>query len=276
MKRNFGKAALALAMALVAIAGMTIAVGAQMNGKFRGNNQMQGTGVAATAVTAMTDSEKASLVYMREEEKLAHDVYLALSQKWGSSVFAQIAGSEQRHTESIAVLLEKYGIADPAEGVKAGVFANKQLQELYDSLVAEGSKSLIAALAVGATIEDLDIADLDEALETAKNADLIRVYENLKAGSVNHMKAFYSQLKTAGGDYTPKYISSELFSQIISEPVGQARMNNGSGMGKGKGGNRAGANGADCVCDEPTARGAERLRAACSAMVSSARRIRRK
>ncbi len=256
MKRNLGKATLALAMALVAIAGMTIAVGAQMNGKVRGNNQMQGTGVATTAVTAMADAEKASLIYMREEEKLAHDVYLALSEKWGTSVFAQIAGSEQRHTDSIAALLEKYGIADPAVGAKAGVFTNKQLQGLYDSLVAEGSKSLVAALAVGATIEDLDIADLDAALKTAKNADLIRVYENLRAGSVNHMKAFYSQLKTAGGDYTPKHISAELFNQIISEPAGQARMNNGGGgMGKGKGGNRAGANGADCECDETTVKG---------------------
>ncbi|HOA15219.1 MAG TPA: DUF2202 domain-containing protein [Bacillota bacterium] len=222
------------AVAAVTVIGMSIAAGAAARGKFGWNNQapvQQFQKYQTTAVVGtLTEQEKASLLYMVEEEKLAHDVYVALAEAWGAPIFAQIATSEQRHSESIAFLLEKYGLKDPTADSKPGVFVNKELQALYTKLVADGKVSLVAAYKVGMTVEDLDIKDLEEDLKATKNADVIRVYENLLAGSMNHLNAFYVQLKNLGGEYAAQYITAEHFKEIIDGGYGQARMMQGRGM----------------------------------------------
>lgn len=111
--------------------------------------------------------------------------------------------------------MEKNGLADPVKNSKPGVFINVKLQNLYNQLVAEGSTSLQAAFKVGMTIEDVDIFDLQEYLKFVKNEDVVRVFENLKAGSINHMQAFYSQLKALGGEYVPQFIKVEEFKSIV-------------------------------------------------------------
>ena len=237
MKR-YSRLIAVFAVAAVTVAALAIAAGAQMNGKMRGPIAGQPAGLqASTAADPISDTEKADLVYMREEEKLAHDVYLTLGTKWNSSVLLKIAESEQRHTESIALLLEKYAIEGPSIGKPAGEFSNQDLKSLYDKLVAEGSKSLESALAVGATIEDLDIFDLDEALKDAKNPDVVRVFGNLKSGSENHLRAFVTQLEAAGATYKPSYISEEQYAAILEGDQGMNRA------GSGKAGNMAGKKG---------------------------------
>ena len=54
---------------------------------------------SATPVVAasLTESEIQDLVFIREEEKLARDVYDALRLRWGSRVFSNIESSEQTH-----------------------------------------------------------------------------------------------------------------------------------------------------------------------------------
>ena len=151
--------------------------------------------VAAPISTAgsvtLDPNEKAELQYMREEEKLARDVYRALAAKWSdAAVFARIAQSEQRHMDAVEVVLDRYGVADPAAGKAAGVFSDPKLQALYDDLVTEGRVSLQAAYAVGMKIEKADIADLQVALAATDNADLERLYGNLLAASKNHLQAF--------------------------------------------------------------------------------------
>jgi hypothetical protein len=149
--------------------------------------------VPASAATTLTAGEEAELQYMREEEQLARDVYTVLAEKWSdATVFARIAQSEQRHMDAVKVVLDRYGVADPAAAAKPGEFTNAELQKLYGQLVAEGSKSLAAALAVGVKIEQVDIADLEKALAETDNADLERLYGNLLRGSNNHLQAFTS------------------------------------------------------------------------------------
>jgi len=142
----------------------------------------------------LSDAEEEDLVFMREEEKLARDVYLVLFDTWQTPVFSNIATSEQTHMDTLKVLLDRYGIADPAEGKAPGEFANSDLQALYDQLVLDGSQSLTDAMEVGIVIEETDIADLQEALGDATRRDLIRVYTNLMNASYNHLNAFTSQL----------------------------------------------------------------------------------
>ncbi len=187
--------------------------------------------------TNLTDAEKADLLHMREEEKLARDVYLTLYDKWGAQVFSNIARSEQMHMDAVGTLLQRYGLDDPVAQTNdaRGVFNDPKLQDLYNQLVEKGSTSLVDALTVGATIEDLDIKDLDEAIARTTHADIQTVYERLREGSYHHMKAFVSNLRANGADYSPQFISAEEFQHILESTPGGPAMG-GQGAGRGRGG----------------------------------------
>ena len=139
----------------------------------------------------LSQAETEGLLLMREEEKLAMDVYNALAQKWDVPVFGNIAASEKTHTEKIAELLARYDLADPVRTDSVpGVYSNTELTELYSALVSRGSESLEEALKVGADVERLDIKDLKELMAETDNEDISHVYSNLLAGSERHLKAF--------------------------------------------------------------------------------------
>lgn len=161
-------------------------------------------------------NETAALLYMREEEKLAHDVYLTLSSQWDLPIFQNISQSEQTHTDAVKALIDRYDLADPASNA-VGVFTNPELQALYDTLVARGNKSLSEALMVGAAIEEINILDLEESLSQTGNADIQQVFSNLKSGSYNHLNAFTSTLyKQTGEIYQPQYLNFEISQAIIN------------------------------------------------------------
>ena len=171
----------------------------------------------------LSDAELAALVFMREEEKLARDVYLDMHDVWGVQIFASIAGSEQTHTDAVLRLIQKYNLADPAENKLRGEFSDARLQGLYDTLVAQGTASLVDALIVGATIEDLDIYDLYQQLEVVDNQDVTVVFENLQKGSRNHLRAFFGSLDDMNVVYTPIYISQQEYDEIVNSPMERGR-----------------------------------------------------
>ena len=156
---------------------------------------------------------------MREEEKLARDVYITLYSKWGSTIFSNISNSEQTHMDAVLMLLNKYGLADPVGSNPVGVFSNASLQNLYHQLVAQGTASLLNAYKTGATIEDLDIYDLTKALISVDNQDIRLVYNMLAKGSRNHMRSFYGNILNLGGTYIPQYITQAEFDAIINSPM---------------------------------------------------------
>jgi len=128
-------------------------------------------------------TEEDGIAFMREEEKLAHDVYTVLYEIWGLNVFSNIARSEQTHTEAVLSLIGDFGMVDPVGENEVGVFTNATLQELYDELIESGSKSLLDAVKVGLLIEEIDIKDLEELLEGDIDSRTATVYENLLRGS---------------------------------------------------------------------------------------------
>ena len=144
----------------------------------------------APADGELTQEEAEALVFLREEEKLARDVYTALYDMWGKNAFDNIAASEAKHMASVKTLLDSYGLADPVATDTPGVFVNAELQQAYNDLVAQGSQSLEEALKVGVTIEELDIADLQELLAMQPSADIAEVAQNLLKASQNHLAAF--------------------------------------------------------------------------------------
>ncbi|MGB7962119.1 MAG: DUF2202 domain-containing protein [Propionicimonas sp.] len=145
----------------------------------------------ATATATADAALVRNLTFLRQEEQLARDVYTALASKYSQAApFVNIATSEQRHFDTLGLLLARYGIADPAAGHGAGSYADADLQVLHATLVATGSESLAKAYEVGITIENKDIADLEAAIAQTTQADAKAAFANLLNGSENHLAAF--------------------------------------------------------------------------------------
>ncbi|WP_373017440.1 DUF2202 domain-containing protein [Thiomicrorhabdus sp.] len=169
---------------------------------------------------ALSVEEEQGLIFMREEEKLARDVYLTLYDAWGLSVFKNVAESEQTHTDTIKLLIEKYQLADPVIDDTVGVFTDYHFTETYEALVEMGTASLEGALQVGNMIEELDIKDIAEAISKIDgNDDIVGVYEELTKGSRNHLRSFWDVLTSNGFTYEPQFISQEEFDAIINSPM---------------------------------------------------------
>uniref|UniRef100_A0A832G7I8 DUF2202 domain-containing protein n=1 Tax=Ignavibacterium album TaxID=591197 RepID=A0A832G7I8_9BACT len=139
----------------------------------------------------LSQEEIDGLIHMRLEEKLARDVYTTLGNTWNYKIFLNIKTAEQNHMQAVKRLLVKYGIEDPITDDEVGVFSDPQFQALYDQFVLQGNVSAYEAFMVGKTIEELDIADLQNQLtNVVDNPDIIRVYQNLMTASESHLAAF--------------------------------------------------------------------------------------
>ncbi len=217
------------------IGGDTSAGGGQYGGYGRSNrDETVPNELVLKGDVDLNPSDQEALIFMREEEKLAKDVYLAMYEQWGLPIFLNISSSEQSHTEAIKSLLDGYNVADPASD-ELGVFTNPDLQVLYNDLVAQGSQSLADALRVGAAIEEIDILDLQERLAQTENSDIQRVFNNLLQGSSNHLRAFTSTLTNqTGTTYQAQFMSTDDFQAIIDG------TNVGNGQGRGASGGRRG------------------------------------
>jgi hypothetical protein len=202
----------------------------------KGNGQEESNYLPAASGEELDDNEASALLYMREEEKLARDVYVKLYELWNLPAFQNINQSEQNHTETIKALLDRYGLNDPASS-QEGVYTNPELQELYNVLVERGSQSMAEALKVGATIEEVDILDLQKYLSESDNEDIRQVFENLMNGSYNHLRAFVSVLFTQAGEtYQPQYLDAAEYQTILDAETGGGYGNAGGQGGGYRGG----------------------------------------
>lgn len=211
--------------------------------------------VADTAVlpqtitsTTLTDAEIEALQFMREEEKLARDVYLVMYDMWGLPVFQNIAGSEQVHTDSVLALLQTWNLADPAAGLGPGEYANADLQALYDQLIDMGSQSMEDALLVGALVEETDIADLESRMAVIQNAQIIQVFNSLDQGSQSHLRSYVGLWERQTGEtYQPVVLDAAYYAEILAGSNGNGSGGQGQGGqgqgGQGKGNGRGGNGG---------------------------------
>lgn len=191
----------------------------------------------------LSPEETEGLLFMREEEKLARDVYLAMFEQWNARVFSNIAKSEQKHMDAIKILIDRYSLVDPVESDERGKFVNADLQKLYDELISKGKDSLLAGLKVGAVIEEIDILDLEKQInEVVDNEDIKFVYDNLLRGSRNHIRAFVRNISNQGVTYLPEYMEEEAFEEIINSEMERGgkgkRKGKKHGQGKGNGRNK--------------------------------------
>ena len=164
----------------------------------------------------LSETEIEGLMEMREEEKLARDVYRTFYEMHNHVVFNNISKSEDAHTRAVLHLINGFGLADPAFE-EDGMFTSELFASLYKELTEKGNTSLVEALKIGAFIEEYDIADLEKLLDETENETISRVYSNLLEGSKNHIRAFTNALKRLGETYNPTIISQEQYELILSE-----------------------------------------------------------
>jgi hypothetical protein len=167
-----------------------------------------------------TAVEAADMTFMREEEKLARDVYLTLFDEWGLAPFANIATSEQRHMDAMLRLLRSYGLPDPAAGNTVGEFTDPLLQGLFDTLIAKGMVNAVEGLKVGGLIEEVDMRDIQAAIDRSAQADIDAVYANLMCGSRNHLRAFAGALEgLTGTPYAAQLLDAAVVNAILAAPM---------------------------------------------------------
>ena len=197
---------------------------AQQGGNGNGNGNGNGGGntlmtyLSSLPMETVDAQEVADLIHMRQEEKLARDVYLTLYARTGANVFQNIAQSEQSHMDLTLFILNRYGITDPLTSDAIGVFPNPAFTHLYERLIGIGGNSLFRSVWVGAVIEDLDIVDLDHAIANTNNRDIATVWQNLARGSRNHMRSFYGQLEGFGYTYTGIWMTTADILSIVLSP----------------------------------------------------------
>jgi hypothetical protein len=183
--------------------------------------------VAGAEAASLSADEKAGLLFMVEEEKMAHDLYVALgavarAEGWALPIFDNIARAETVHADAVLRLLTNYGVDAPAASLPAGEFLNADLQALYDSLLAEGSTSRTAALTAGALVEETDIADLNARIATSEHAAISRVYSSLHRGSTFHLQAFVRLLDRLDGvTYAPQVLADAEYAAALAAPRGR-------------------------------------------------------
>jgi len=153
-----------------------------------------------SAAYSLTTEEEAHLLYMREEEKLARDVYDAFYLSYGKLIFDNISDAEQNHMDALKKLIDKNGLDDPVLGV--GLFTDPDLQILYDELMLFASDKTKALIA-GAIIEETDLVDIQQAIENTEPEEVVSTYESLMCGSRNHLRAFIRQLEAISFEYEP-------------------------------------------------------------------------
>lgn len=223
-------------MVALGVATAALALGAY--GTVAAGSTTVAAGRSAASVAVIDQQEIDTLLHMTEEEKLAHDVYVALGDTWDVGVFDRISGAEATHLAAMQQLLDAHGIADPTDGNGLGEFTDPAFDDLYDDLVARGSTSVVDALKVGAFIEETDILDLQAAIDDTTATDILTVYTRLLAGSENHLRAFERQLSMLGVSYDPVLLSDEAYATILDGTSGRG----GSGR-SGDSGRSGGANG---------------------------------
>lgn len=168
----------------------------------------------------LSDAERADLLFTREEEKLARDVYRQAHARWAVSVFDNIASAESQHMAQALDVLLAFGLSDPVvdENV-VGLFSDPELTRLYAELDARTAQSLPEALRAGAWVEEVDILDIRAAAYATENSTLDALYAALECGSRNHLRAFAAQWSgMTGTDYAPQLMTAADVAAILNTP----------------------------------------------------------
>lgn len=167
----------------------------------------------------LTEAQAARIAFVREEEKLARDLYRQFAATWRIQAFSKVAEAEQRHFDLMGWLISRYSLDDPAFGQVPGRFTNSSLQALYDELLAIGQESATSAWTVGGIVEETDLVDVEGLEALAPADDLATVAENLARGSRNHLRGFVQALAAQGATDEPALFDAETYAAIVDAAI---------------------------------------------------------
>ena len=208
---------------------ITILILSANNYSYAGSNRgqfSQGKQNSAEQSQELTAEELDGLLYMREEEKFARDVYLTLDSYFDTNIFGNIASAEQKHMDSVKNLINKYGLTDPIENEDdIGSFTVLKFSEFYDNSTSN-DVTIEEAIRTGIEIEETDIIDIQEFINETNNTEIRNVYENLLRGSRNHLRAFVRQLESMGIVYKASFIDQTTADAIVDSPTERGSSKN--------------------------------------------------
>lgn len=200
--------------------------------------------VPSFETTAELTSDEIEFLYaVREDEKLARDIYNSFYSLYASKPMSNIAKAEENHIAAVERLFYFYSINYPAVG-EAGVFADATRQSYYNELISKGT-TLLDAYKAAAYLEEKDIADYEAVLPSITNPNIKLVIEHLIKGSINHFKATLRQIDALGGEYQAAVLSQERYTEIVNSNFangkryakkgtdGDTNRGNGKGVVKG-------------------------------------------
>jgi len=192
--------------------------------------------------TLLDMHEASHLTFMREEEKLARDVYLTFAAMYPQQkTFSNIATkAEQTHTNVMRDKLLEYNLTDPNPETNnlpesLGVFSGSEwgwyFDEKFKLLTDWGSESELQALYAGAFIEELDMHDIAVCpqvmidngyppvcgLEYTDKQPLIDAYSSLIEGSESHLRSYVGKIEAiiGVGKYKAQYLSQDEVDNIL-------------------------------------------------------------
>ena len=180
-------------------------------------------GMAGGVVPLRSEDERAMLVYMCEEEKLARDLYRVMFDRWGTPLFGRISNSEECHMAKVEGRLGYHQVPDPVQDDARGAFSNTNLANTYLELVDWGMKSEKDAFMVGAWVEERDLLDLQYSIAVSRQPDLLAMYGQLMRGSRNHLRAFVQQLENLGYVYQAQLMKQPEVDAIVNSPIERGR-----------------------------------------------------
>ncbi len=163
----------------------------------------------------ITETEAGDLQLLREEEKLARDLFRDWSDR--SELFGAVAHSKQLHFEIVGALLQRHQVTDRTLGGE-GLYVFPQLQTLHQELLARGGSTELEALAAGAELHERDLVGLEEAAGRSQLEDVRASLAEIQRGARNHLRGCVEELALQGVDYAPRLLSPEAFAAIINSP----------------------------------------------------------
>jgi len=142
----------------------------------------------------LSDQEGADILFMREEEQMAHDLYSRWAGMYPLPVFSNIRDSETVHIYEVQLLMDRYDVPSERIGNASSGYYNPVIQSWYEAFSSQSDTSQTDALEAGVTIGQEDIADLDAAIGHTSRPDILQVWNNLRQGSMKHESAFLQAL----------------------------------------------------------------------------------
>jgi hypothetical protein len=139
----------------------------------------------------------AALAQVREDEKLADDVELALGQRW-QGIAAILQGSTQPLPSSEDVLRAR-GLPDPEAGLAAGVFSRAAVRRRYFVALWLGWQTEASAMTVAARLEANRLASLLAARDELPDVEQRLVLDQRARAASDRLHALCQRLSTLGG-----------------------------------------------------------------------------